>query len=40
MRIKSSNVDIDDDPPEFDPSNDDEYNESVDRDLDIMDENM
>jgi hypothetical protein len=25
---------------EFDPSDDEEYNESVDRDSDIMDENM
>jgi hypothetical protein len=36
----SSDIDIDNDPLEFDPSNDEEYNESVDRDLDVMDENM
>jgi hypothetical protein len=33
-------VDLDDEPPEFDPSDDEEYNESVDGDSDIMDENM
>jgi hypothetical protein len=36
----SSYVDIDDEPPKFDPSDDEEYNELVDGDLDIMDENM
>jgi hypothetical protein len=36
----SSHVDIDDEPPEFDPSDDEEYSESVDGDSDIMDENM
>ena len=33
-------VDTDDDPPEFDPSDDEEYNELVDGDLDVMDENI
>jgi hypothetical protein len=36
----STNVDIDDKPIEFDPSNDEEYNESADGDSDIMDESM
>ena len=36
----SSDVDIDDEPLEFDPSDDEEYKESVDGDSDIMDENM
>jgi hypothetical protein len=33
-------VDTDDNPPKFDPSNDEEYNELVDGDLDVMDENI
>jgi hypothetical protein len=36
----SSDVDIDDEPLEFDPSDDEDYKESVDGDSDIMDENM
>jgi hypothetical protein len=36
----SSDIDIDDEPLEFDPLDDEEYKESVDGDLDIMDENM
>ena len=36
----STDVDIDDEPLEFDPSNDEEYNELVDGDSDTMDENM
>jgi hypothetical protein len=36
----STNVDINDEPIEFNPFNDKEYNESADRDLDIIDENM
>jgi hypothetical protein len=36
----SSHVDIDHELLEFDPSNDEEYNELVDGDLDIIDENM
>jgi hypothetical protein len=36
----SSNVDIDNKPPGFDPSDNEEYSESVDGDSDIMDKNM
>jgi hypothetical protein len=36
----SSDVDIDDNPLEFNSFNNEEYNELVDRDLDIIDENM
>jgi hypothetical protein len=38
--VVDGNSDVDDEPSEFNPFNDEEYNELVDRDLDIIDESM
>jgi hypothetical protein len=38
--VADGNSDVDDEPSEFDPSDDEEYNESVNGDSDIMDESM